>query len=183
MGTLMHPCSRALALHLGNLLLTLLVLVPGTAAAERQQVFISDLHFGIGKNATKQWFPEEDARWATEFVAFLDAIDEMGRGETDLVLNGDTFELWQSVGNDCIYESKNLGCTEPEALHRLRNVVSQHSAELAALGRFASRKANRVFVIPGNHDAALMFPAVAQEALAAIGGEPGRTTVEAAVIG
>lgn len=166
-------------LHLLVALLAFLTFFALAAKAERQQVFISDLHLGIGRDENKQWFPEEDSRWSAEFIAFLDAVDEMGKVETDLILNGDTFELWQSIGNDCIYESRNYGCTEPEALNRLRRVASQHGKELSALGRFASRSTNRVYIVPGNHDAALLFPLVAKEVLTAIGGVPGRTTVEA----
>ena len=39
----------------------------------------------------------DDFRWGDEFKLFLDEVHHMGGGATDLVLNGDTFELWQSL--------------------------------------------------------------------------------------
>src|SRR6266581_4623679 len=78
--------------------------------SDRLRVFISDLHFGVGKDiATGKWNNLEDARWAPEFSSFLHAIDRVGGGATDLVLNGDTFELWQSTQKDCVY---------PDAAHQ-----------------------------------------------------------------
>ena len=61
----------------------------------------SDLHLGAGRNAGGEWLPTEDFRWQDDFASFLQAIDEAGKGATDLVLNGDTFELWQSTTDDC----------------------------------------------------------------------------------
>src|SRR6185295_13200928 len=92
------PGSRALALDGSNGRLT---------------VVISDLHMGIGRDpATGQWHPTEDFRWADAFGSFLRAIDEAGKGSTDLVLNGDTFELWQPIGSECRHPDVRLGCTE-----------------------------------------------------------------------
>lgn len=140
-----------------------------TARNLRLTVVISDTHFGVGKKSDGTWHPYEDARWATEFKLFLDEVNRMGKGETDLVLNGDTFELWQSLENDCTYQDENLGCTEEEALKRLKTVIAAHQAELAAIKSFAESGNNRVFIVPGNHDAALLFATVAAEVLNAIG--------------
>ena len=65
-----------------------------SAQSGRLTVFISDTHFGVGKQ-DGQWHAFEDARWAPEFYLFLDAISRQSNGTTDLVLNGDTLELWQ----------------------------------------------------------------------------------------
>src|SRR5690242_16373722 len=71
---------------------------PGT---ERLRIFISDTHFGVGK-VDGHWHNFEDARWAPEFEAFLREMNRMGNGKADLIFNGDTFELWQSlVPGDC----------------------------------------------------------------------------------
>ena len=152
------------------------------ASSSRLTVLISDTHFGVGHDADGKWNPMEDARWAPEFSAFLQEINREGKGATHLILNGDTFELWQSLKLDCIYpdaahQDQNLGCTEPDALQRLRRVLSEHAAELRALGDFASSGDNRVIVVPGNHDAALLFPQAAKAVLAAIPAPPGRVEV------
>jgi UDP-2,3-diacylglucosamine pyrophosphatase LpxH len=121
-------------------------------------VLISDTHFGVGHAASGKWDNLEDARWAPEFTAFLKEIDKQGKGAADLVINGDAFELWQSLAMDCIYpdaahQDRDLGCTEQDALRRVNRVLGQHSPELKALGDFASSGNNRLILVPGNHDA------------------------------
>src|SRR5690349_21672954 len=106
-------------IHRAFILTSLLLAFAVSAATARNfrlTVIISDTHFGVGKKSDGMWHPYEDARWATEFKLFLDEVNRMGKGETDLVLNGDTFELWQSLENDCTNQEENLGCTEDEAL-------------------------------------------------------------------
>ena len=111
-----------------------------------------------------------------DFASFLRAIDEAGKGATDLVLNGDTFELWQSTTDDCRQRDVRLGCTEQEALGRLERVIAAHTADLSALGTFARSGTNRLILVAGDHDAALLFPAVAARAIAAFNA-PGRVEV------
>lgn len=53
-----------------------------------------------------------------------------------------------------------LGCNESEALARLGHIVAQHPEFIDALRKFAVRGTNRVYIVPGNHDAALLFPTV-----------------------
>ena len=129
-----------------------------------------------GRSAAGEWLPVEDFRWQEDFASFLRAIDEAGKGSTDLVLNGDTFELWQSTTDDCRQLDVRLGCTEPEALGRLERVIAAHTADLSALGTFARSGTNRLILVPGDHDAALLFPAVAARAVAAFNA-PGRVEV------
>lgn len=152
-----------------SLKLAVLVLCAASAVAvaeERAVAVISDLHLGVGQSCRGSqcaWDNYEDFRWAADFAAFLDAIDGDGRSSVDLILNGDTFELWQSHDGACVeLADKNLGCTEQEALSRMRQAIAQHGPELDALVRFARRGANRVWLVPGNHDAVLLFPGVAQ---------------------
>jgi len=135
---------------------------------DRLIVVISDLHMGIGKDSAEKWYNEEDFRWQKEFELFLKEIDREGKGATDLILNGDTFELWQSITNDCQYEDKNLGCTESEALARMRKVIQAHTPDLKALGRFAESHNNRIILLAGNHDVALQFPEVRNAAIGTI---------------
>jgi UDP-2,3-diacylglucosamine pyrophosphatase LpxH len=103
-----------------------------------------------------------------EFAAFLQAVNADGNGATDLILNGDTFELLQSIERDCVYADANLGCTELEARGRLERVLAGHDVEIKALGQFARSGSNRVVFVPGDHDAALLFPSVGRRALDAL---------------
>ncbi len=159
-----------------------IAIVAGVAGLESQTstsrlvVIASDLHLGAGRSAGGEWLPIEDFRWQEDFAAFLRAIDEAGKGATDLVLNGDTFELWQSTTDDCRQRDARLGCTEQEALGRLERVIAAHTADLSALGTFARSGTNRVTLVAGDHDAALLFPAVAARAIAAFNA-PGRVEV------
>lgn len=144
------------------------------AASERSLALISDLHVGAGKYPNGKWRETEDFRWQADFDAFLDAIAAAGNNGTDLVLTGDVFELWQSptmtcstdpagpkcVATDCLDADKDLGCSEPEAVARLDYTLKQHADFVAAIGRFAAKGSNRVYFVPGNHDAALLLPAV-----------------------
>src|SRR5262245_3532676 len=117
------------------------------AADPRLAVFISDLHVGVGRMPTGEWSAFEDFRWEPEFRLFLERVDRDGGGRTDLVLNGDTFELWQSLSNDCVYPTRDSGCTEAEALQRIRRVMSQHTGVLKALGTFAAAGDNTVTIV------------------------------------
>ena len=143
-----------------------------TMSTSRQIIVISDLHLGEGKDTnTGLWYPMEDFRWPKQFAQFLEKIDLDGKNKTDLIVNGDLFDLWQSQTNDCQYkQNKNFGCTEEESLSRLERVVKAHQIELQALGKFVMNKENRLIIIPGNHDAALLFPTVKEAALQAIDG-------------
>lgn len=151
-----------------------------TAAQEtdRLLVAISDLHFGVGRQQ-QAWHPMEDFRWGPEFRQFLDEVHRQGGGKTDLVIAGDAFELWQSLNaRDCASSDLDAGCSEAEAVARLKAVVAAHGADLQAIGAFANAGDNRVVFVPGNHDAALLFPGVAQVAVGATRGKPGRVRVE-----
>ena len=152
--------------------------VPGANA--RTVVVASDLHMGVGRQASGEWHAYEDFRWTADFTAFLDALNADGRGAVDLILNGDTFELLQSTEADCQAPAEDLGCTEPQALARLRRVLAAHDAEMKALGQFARKGSNRVVLVPGDHDAALLFPGVGRLAVAALAAPAGRADVAAA---
>jgi UDP-2,3-diacylglucosamine pyrophosphatase LpxH len=147
--------------------------------AARTVVVISDLHFGIGGTPEGQWDHYEDFRWGTELDEFLTRIDQEGNGATDLVINGDAFELWQSRTGDCRSRDADKGCGEEEALDRVRRINHAHLRELRRLGQFATTGQNRVVFVPGNHDAALMFPSVAAEVAAATGAPIDRLYVSA----
>ena len=140
---------------------------------------IADLHMGLGRDATGEWRVEEDFRWGGEFALFLAALDAEGGGATDLVLNGDTFELDRLPGEDCAVGDPALGCSEPEALARVERVLAAHADTIDALAAFARSGSNRIVVVPGEHDAALIFPAVAERVERAFGAPGSRVAVAA----
>jgi len=142
-------------------------------------VFISDLHMGIGKYPnSEKWNEMEDFRWEKEFGLFLDEINRIGNGKTDLVINGDLFELWQFVEDNCNYGNPNLGCTEKDALKRIQNVLKSHESEFQLLRKFVEGPGqNRLHIVPGNHDAALLYGAVAKEVLKSINATPGKVCI------
>ncbi len=143
--------------------------VPDPAA--RPIVVIGDLHMGPGG-------PYEDFRWRDEFIHFLDALNAEAGG-TDLVINGDLFELLQSTTVPCAHGDPARGCTADEARQRLEAVIAAHAAELTAIGRFAAAGSNRVHVVPGDHDAALLLPPVWRRALASFAAPEGRVVLAA----
>lgn len=145
----------------------------------RSIVVISDLHMGVGRDASGEWNPTEDFRWAGEFSQFLEAIDRNGQSRVDLVLNGDTFALADAVLGPCGESSSpQSGCSEREAVARLERVLRAHGAEISALGKFAAAGTNRVTFVPGDEDAALAFPAVSRRVTSAV--SPTRTRVDVA---
>jgi hypothetical protein len=148
-------------------------------AGQRMTVLISDLHMGLGKVGNPQhWHPYEDFRWTDEFGSFLREIDRQGASRVDLVLNGDSFELWQSSqAPDCVHADKDLGCTEDEALARAAVVFAAHNDDLSLLRDFAERGSNHVFFVPGNHDVSLLYERVAETLLKALGARAHRVDV------
>jgi hypothetical protein len=141
---------------------------------------IADLHMGLGRDAAGAWRVEEDFRWGEEFALFLDALDAAGRGATDLVLNGDTFELDRLPDSACGGSDPALGCTESAALAEIERVLAAHAGTLDVLAAFAGSGSNRLFLVPGEHDAALLFPAVAQRVERALGSPGSRVSVAVA---
>lgn len=162
--------------HLLRLVLALSMLCAGAAraASERHLVFVSDLHVGAGRLPDGSWNRIDDFRWQDDFNRFLQMVGQRSKNKADLVLAGDVFELWQSptmtcssdmahpgcAVTDCNDADTEIGCSETQALARLERVLAQHPDFIAALKRFTKKGDNRVIFIPGNHDAALTFPAL-----------------------
>jgi len=149
------------------------------ARPARTIVVLSDLHMGMGRDASGKWHPYEDFRWSPEFEAFLAAVDRQGRSAVDLILNGDTFELLQSADGECAGAADGLGCSEAESLARLERVLRAHDAEIGALVRFARAGTNHLAIVPGDHDAALFFPRVRRRVERALALPAGRAEIAA----
>ena len=154
-------------------------LLAQTQASARSIVVVSDLHMGIGRDASGEWNPTEDFRWAAEFSQFLETIDRNGQSRVDLILNGDTFALADSVLGPCGESaSPQSGCSEREAVARLERILRAHGPEIAALGKFVAAGSNQLTLVPGDEDAALLFPAVSRRVASAI--SPTRARVDVA---
>lgn len=150
----------------------------GQSAPTRSIVVISDLHMGVGRDASGEWNATEDFRWAADFAQFLEAIDRNGQSRVDLVLNGDTFALADAVLGPCGESpSPESGCSEREAVARLERLLRAHGAEISALGKFAAAGTNHVVFVPGDEDAALVFPAVSRRVTSAVSPTRGRVDV------
>jgi len=147
------------------LALVAVIIASQATPSSRPIVVIGDLHMGPGRDAGGSWHATEDFRWRDEFIRFLDALNTQGGGNTDLVINGDLFELLQSPSIPCSHSEPRLGCTAAQALQRLDAVIKAHAEELAAIGKFASAGSNRVHIVPGDHDAALLISEVWQRAV------------------
>lgn len=130
-------------------------------AAPRPVVVVSDFHMGLGRRADGQWDRKEDFRWSGALRGFLAEISQRTKNQTDLVIAGDFLELWQPPDDiKCAGDGADLGCTIAEMQEIVRRVVAAHKDDLAVLAAFAKRGANRVHVVPGNHDSALVIPEI-----------------------
>ena len=110
-----------------------LVLTPkAQAQSERLTVIVSDLHLS-------------EASSLDALVPFLAAMAERADGAGELVLNGDIFALG--------------AVAEAEAGIKLESILVVQTLVLQAIASFA--RANRVVLVPGHDDAALLFPSVA----------------------
>jgi hypothetical protein len=148
-----------------------------SAAPARVTVLISDTHLGVGRTADGNWDPTEDFRWPEAFAGFLRSVNERYGSHLDLVILGDFLELWQPpITIPCKGAGPELGCTVQEMTALTTLVTQQHSRDLATLAAFAAEGDNHVYVVPGNHDSALLLPTVWSVLAAAIHAEPGRVT-------
>ena len=117
---------------------------------------ISDLHMGVGK-VGGDWHTLEDFRWPRAFDGFLRQISKDHPDGVDLVIAGDLLELWQHPTVACAnLQDTECGCSPEEMKQIVREVIAGHQAEFKSLASFLSNTHNRVILLPGNHDAALM---------------------------
>lgn len=151
---------------------------PSSAAApgddKRLYAFISDLHFGLGKLPSGGWNGIEDFRWTNALHGFLKEISRRSEGKATLVIAGDLLEMWQHPDLPCSQGDADRGCTVEEAGGLAEAIVKAHRADLEALGAFANEGENRLVVIPGNHDAALLIPSVQKVVADAFNAKAGR---------
>lgn len=148
------------------------------AATDRYVVLVSDLHFGIGRSGG-DWDPYEDFRWPKALEGFLNRISADGNKKVDLVIVGDFLELWQRPKDLECKGTKDAGCTEAEVSKLVARIVSAHADALQSLRSFAADGDNHLYVVPGNHDAALLLPSVWKQIADKLGEGEGRATLVA----
>ncbi|MCF7222515.1 hypothetical protein [Marilutibacter chinensis] len=128
---------------------------------------------GLGRRDDGQWSRQEDFRWNAALAGFLDDVSRRHGDSVDLIVLGDFLELWQPYpGMACTAPHPDAGCTAEQTLALARRVIQAHAPDLEVIDRFVARGDNRLHVVPGNHDAALLLDPVWQtlkEALPAAG--------------
>lgn len=125
--------------------------------APRAMYVISDLHFNVGRVDGKDWHALEDFRWPNALDGFLRHLETLHPKGVDLIVAGDFLELWQHPTVNCAKAGDaECGCTIEEMKRIVRDVLRAHETELMSMSRFLNRTQNRIVVVPGNHDAALM---------------------------
>ncbi|MFC4439075.1 MULTISPECIES: metallophosphoesterase [Natrialbaceae] len=93
-----------------------------------EYVFISDLHMGGDEQLTTLDFE-------AELLSFLEDLEERG-GDVELIINGDTFGLWEY--------------TETSDRDKLERVIEDHPRVFEQLR--TTGEAIDITIIPGNHD-------------------------------
>ena len=148
------------------------------SAGTRFLAVISDHHAGIGRKPNGEWYETEDFRWESELEAFLNALATRGNKRVDLVIAGDLLELWQPPKDvQCDGVSADLGCTIEQMRTITERVLAAHPHLIRALRDFAERGENRLHIIPGNHDSALLLATVWQPLAQALSAERGRVNL------
>jgi UDP-2,3-diacylglucosamine pyrophosphatase LpxH len=148
---------------------------PPDPPEQRILAFISDLHFGLGRQTNGVWSPKEDFRWTSALRGFLDDLGRRSADRVDLVIVGDFLELWQPPADiGCNGVNADIGCTIPEMVRIVETVVAAHADDFARLREFSKRGENRIHIIPGNHDSALLLSAVWRPVAVALDTDSGR---------
>ncbi|HEY3807689.1 MAG TPA: hypothetical protein VGL61_34130 [Kofleriaceae bacterium] len=134
-------------------------------APARHTVLVSDLHIGPG-TADPRFTGIEDFYSDREWGEFLDQL----AGPTDLIIDGDFIEFWQIAAalhalperDGRVQPGNGLVLAEDQrfAVDAAELVIAAHPTVFRDLGRFLARPDHRVILIPGNHDADLLWPKV-----------------------
>jgi UDP-2,3-diacylglucosamine pyrophosphatase LpxH len=152
------------------LMLLLAASLHAQTAPKRTLVFISDTHMGIGKNAKGEWQPSEDFRWGHALNGFLGHVETTYATPVDLLILGDVLELWQPFpGMPCTAPIAETSCTVGETAALATFVANAHEADLRRIGDFSKKGDNRVYLVSGNHDAALNLDEVWNKVLPSFG--------------
>ena len=113
---------------------------------------ISNLDFGLGKDAKGRWVATEDFRWTRALSTYLDAL--MDREEpVDLVIAGGLVNLWQAPGD---LSCGGPDCQGQQVVRTAEAIGLAHGQDLALLGRFSRVNDNRVYIVPSGKDGGLL---------------------------
>jgi UDP-2,3-diacylglucosamine pyrophosphatase LpxH len=136
----------------------------------RREVIVSDLHLGPGASDPR-FTGIEDFYSDAEWTAFLARQGE--RGPTDLVIDGDFIEFWQIAAALGVLPKRDASVQPPTGTMLAEDqdfgitavdlVIAAHPTVFSDLGRFLGSGDHRVIVIPGNHDADLLWPKVQRQ--------------------
>lgn len=132
-----------------------------------RKVLISDLHLGPGRDAQGHYLALEDFRFESAMSAFLKSVGEDGK--TDLIIAGDLIDFWQINPELDHQDTPYNGPVEEVSLARFQRAAEQHREVFQSLAAFLAQGSNRVIIVPGNHDAELVFPKVQAELAKTIG--------------
>jgi UDP-2,3-diacylglucosamine pyrophosphatase LpxH len=133
-------------------------------------IFVSDMHWGCG-DALEDFPPVNE----TAFEKFMKGMSgEFDREEGDLVLLGDTLDLWQ-VTTEKEQQAKNSEdidySVKPAAeVKRVKRIADAHKPTFPALAQFLRHDPSRrrIVCVPGNHDHALVHFTVRKTGIAAL---------------
>ncbi|HUT55870.1 MAG TPA: metallophosphoesterase [bacterium] len=129
---------------------------------DRYKLVISDFHIGTGQLMEDgEVNPLEAFIFDGRFISFLEYYmsDDFKRAEVELILNGDFLNTLQvQYGEETPTE-----VTEAEAVGKARAIFAGHAELFEALKKFAAAPHHRLTYIVGNHDPAILWPAVRQE--------------------
>jgi UDP-2,3-diacylglucosamine pyrophosphatase LpxH len=128
----------------------------------RRKVIVSDLHIGPG-TTDPRFTGIEDFYSDAEWGQFLDAQT----APTDLIIDGDFIEFWQIAAALHALPKADRNATgialaedQEFGVQAVELVIAAHPTVFRDLGRFLARGDRRVIIIPGNHDADLLWPKV-----------------------
>jgi len=128
---------------------------------KKSAIFLSDLHLGRDDQLEDFAVANQNA-----FIKFLREYPTwFATDELDLVFLGDTFDIWQVAEDDEKTAAQSTSIpmdfsAQAEA-DRMARIVQSHSGFFAALRDFLTPASHRRIVFtPGNHDHALVAPAV-----------------------
>jgi len=133
----------------------------------RRKVIVSDLHLGPGTTDVR-FAGIEDFSSESEWVALLER--EAASGPMDLIIAGDFIEFWQiatALGalpkrDDRVQPAAGtvLGADQAFGVIAANLVIAAHPRVFRALGKLLDGGDHRVIIVPGNHDADLLWPQV-----------------------
>jgi UDP-2,3-diacylglucosamine pyrophosphatase LpxH len=133
----------------------------------KRAVLISDLHLAVGPDHNVESFFSDGP-----FQHFLQGplLNPAAGDQVELVLLGDTFDLWQTALDDAEYTAPStadvpLDYTGADEVQRLQRIHVGHPGFFENLEAFAARPNCRLTIIPGNHDHTVVGAVPVQEAI------------------